>query len=56
MLAYAAFTLKIGMVAAEQNQQLRTTNAEHQRILENKELLLHQTILDRDLSRTESEV
>jgi hypothetical protein len=48
--------LKIGTVAAEQNQQLRITNAEHHRILENKELLLNQTILDRDLSRTENEV
>jgi hypothetical protein len=48
--------LKIGTVAAEQNQQLRTTNAEYQRIFDDKELLLNQTILDRDLLRTETEV
>ena len=48
--------LKIGTVAAEQNQQLRTNNAEYERILEDKELLLNQTILDRDLLRTETEV
>ena len=48
--------LKIGTVAAEQNHQLRTTNAEHLRILEDKELLLNQTILDRDFLRTETEV
>lgn len=35
---------------------MRTTNAEHQRILEDKEILLNQTILDRDLLRAESEV
>ncbi|CAF2392737.1 unnamed protein product [Rotaria sp. Silwood2] len=46
---------QIGTVAAEQNQQLRTTNAEHQRIIADKELLLNQTILDRDLLRTETE-
>lgn len=46
---------QIGTVAAEQNLQLRTTNAEHQRILEDKELLLNQTILDRDFLRTETE-
>jgi len=46
---------EIGTVAAEQNLQLRTTNAEHQRILDDKELLLNQTILDRDLLRTETE-
>ncbi len=49
-------SLKIGTVAAEQNHQLRTTNAEHQRILEDKELLLNQAILDRDFLRTETEV
>ena len=48
--------IKIGTVAAEQNQQLRTTNVEHQRILDDRELLLNQTILDRDLFRTETEV
>jgi hypothetical protein len=48
--------LKIGTVAAEQNHQLRTTNAEHIRILEDKELFLNQTILDRDLFLTEMEV
>jgi hypothetical protein len=48
--------LKIGTVAAEQNHQLRTTNAEHNRILEDKEMLLNQTIFDRDLLRTEVEV
>ena len=49
-------SLKIGTVAAEQNQQLRSTTAEHQRILEDKDLLLNQTLLDRDLLRTETEV
>ncbi len=48
--------LKIGTVAAEQNHQLRTSNAEHQRVLEDKELLLNQTIFDRDLFHTEAEV
>ncbi|UJR35387.1 hypothetical protein I4U23_028144 [Adineta vaga] len=46
---------QIGTVAAEQNQQLRDTNAEHQRILDDKELLLNQTILDRDCLRTETQ-
>jgi hypothetical protein len=48
--------LKIGTVAAEQNHQLRTNNAEHQRALDDKELLLNQTIFDRDFLRTETEV
>ncbi|CAF3387402.1 unnamed protein product [Rotaria sp. Silwood1] len=46
---------QIGTVAAEQNQQLRTTNAEYQRVLADKELLLNQTIIDRDLLQTETE-
>lgn len=47
---------KIGTVAAEQNHQLRMTNAEHHRIVEEKEILLNQIIFDRDLLRTEIEV
>ena len=47
---------KIGTVSAEQNHQLRTNNVEHQRALEDKDLLLHQTIVDRDQCRADSEV
>lgn len=48
--------LKIGTVAAEQNHQLRTNNAEYQRILDEKESLFNQTILDQDQLRTDIEV
>ena len=47
---------KIGTVSAEQNHQLRTNNAEHQRALDDKDQLLHQTIVDRDQCRVETEV
>lgn len=56
MICFITLVLKIGTVAAEQNQQLRITNAEHHRILSDRELLLNQTILERDLLRTELEV
>ncbi|CAM4864437.1 unnamed protein product [Rotaria socialis] len=46
---------QIGTVAAEQNQQLRTTNAEHLRVLADKESLLNQMIIDHDILRTEFE-
>ncbi|CAM4758557.1 unnamed protein product [Rotaria magnacalcarata] len=46
---------QIGTVSAEQNQQLRTTNAEHLRVLADKESLLNQMIIDHDILRTEFE-
>lgn len=50
------FELKIGTVAAEQNQQLRSANAAFQQKLEQKEFLLSQIVSDRDDFKEEIQV